>query len=107
MTHRVLQTTLRVQIHFVGTDILFKIHQSNQTLFIPMFPSLETLTERGWYSVPPDLDMHTNTLMSTTGFVQHCDCCFRTFPGQNYVFFRTFQGIALEITTLGHYIIYV
>jgi len=26
------------------------------------------------------------------------------FPGQNYVFFHTFQGIVSEVTTLGHYI---
>ena len=30
---------------------------------------------------------------------------FVTFPGQNYVFFNTFQGIASEVMTLGHYII--
>jgi len=28
-----------------------------------------------------------------TGFVQKSDLVFQTFPGQNYTFFQTFQGI--------------
>jgi len=41
------------------------------------------------------------------GSYSYVTVVLHSFPGQNYVFFNTFQGITSEVTTLGHYIILV